>query len=191
MLHMEVSKATMDRLLDSKEIAEYLNMEAVTVRRKAAKGEIPAVRIGNRFRFDKAQIDKWLLQNKVGRRMHILIVDDEDVIRQLFTSGLNNSSYQVTTTAGSMEALALVDKKHFDLIFLDLVMPEIDGSELFRRIRQKDKHVPVVIITGYPDNDLMNKAMEQGPLLVMKKPFDNDDILQVVHSFAGSMKAKR
>ena len=176
----------MDKLLNSREIAEYLNMEAVTVRRKAAKGEIPAVRIGNRFRFDKDQIDRWLLQNKVGRQMHILVVDDEPVVGRLFRGSLEGEGYQITTTLRSVEALEIIAREHFDLVFLDLVMPELDGSELFRRIRQKDKHVPIAIITGYPDSELMSKAMAQGPFLVMKKPFGSDDILQAVHSFAQS-----
>ena len=55
-----------NKLLNTNEIAEYLNLEAVTVRRKAVKGEIPAIRVGNRFRFDKDQIDSWLSQRTSG-----------------------------------------------------------------------------------------------------------------------------
>ena len=173
----------MDKLLSSREIAEYLNLEPVTVRRKAAKGEIPSIRIGNRFRFDQDQIDRWLLQQTVGKRARILVVDDDRVIGDLFTDSLKNENYQVTAALSSLEALRLVANDNFDLIFLDLVMPELDGSELFRRIREIDEHVPVAIITGYPDSDLMSRAMEQGPFLVMKKPFDSAQILEAVRSF--------
>ena len=174
----------MDKLLSSREIAEYLNLEPVTVRRKAARGEIPSIRIGNRFRFDKAQIDRWLSDSQVGRKAHILVVDDDAAIGRLFTDSLKNDDCQVTTTLSSLEALRLVATDHFDLIFLDLVMPELDGAELFRRIREVDADVPIAIITGYPDSDLMNRAMEQGPFLVMKKPFDTAEILRVVQGFS-------
>lgn len=173
----------MTKLLNSRQVAEYLNLEPVTVRRKAAKGEIPSVRIGNRFRFDQGQIDRWLLQQTVGKPAHILVVDDDPVIGDLFTDSLKNHNYQVTTALSSVEALRLLANDHFDFIFLDLVMPELDGGELFRRIRQMDERVPVAIITGYPDSDLMNRAMEQGPFLVMKKPFDSAQILEAVRSF--------
>ncbi len=173
---------TFDKLLSVKEVAEYLNVKPVTVRRRANSGEIPSIRIGNRIRFHKQQIDKWLLSRSIGRPMHILVVDDEPSIGELFKEYLNEPGYQVTTTLSSLKALELMAKKHFNLIFLDLLIPELDGAELFRRIRQMDKELPVAIITSYPDSDLMRKAMEHGPFTVIKKPFSADDILNIVHS---------
>ncbi len=178
----------MEDLLTTKQIAKYLRLNPVTVRRKVAKGEIPAVKIGRQIRFDKAQIDAWLVQNNTGMRTQILIVDDEPVIGQLFKDSLNGSGYQVTTTLSSLEALELVGNRHFDLIFLDLFMPELNGAELFRRIRQMDNHIPVTIITGYPDSDLIGRAMEYGPFTIMKKPFNSDDILNTVRTFVKGVK---
>ena len=174
---------TMNKLLSVKEVAEYLNVKPVTVRRRANSGEIPSIRIGNRIRFHKQQIDRWLLERYKGRPAHVLVVDDEPMIGQLFKDSLNETGYQVTTTLSSPEALKLINNGHFDLIFLDLKMPELDGAELFRHIRQIDKKTPVVIITGYPDSDIMSRAMEHGPYTVMQKPFNSDDILNIVHSF--------
>ena len=174
---------TVNRLLSTREVAEYLNVKPITVRRKANSGEIPSIRIGNRLRFDRQQIDRWLLSKSNGRPVHILVVDDEPMVGQLFKESLNETGYQVTTTLSSLEALELIDSRHFDLIFLDLLIPELDGAELFRRIRQRDKKIPVAIITGYPDTALMGRAMEHGPFTVMKKPFTGDDILNIVRSF--------
>ena len=178
----------MEDLLTTKQIAKYLRLNPVTVRRKVAKGEIPAAKIGRQIRFDKAQIEAWLVQNNIGGKVQILIIDDEPVIGQLFKDSLKGSGYQVTTTLSSLEALELVGDRHFDLIFLDLFMPELNGAELFRRIRQMDNHVPVAIITGYPDSDLMGRAMEYGPFTIMKKPFNSDDILNTVRTFAQGVK---
>lgn len=173
----------MNALLTPQELAEYLKMNRATVMRKASKGEIPSIRIGKQIRFDKDRIDRWLLQKTVGRSLHILVVDDEPAIGKLFKEGLGRNGIKVTATKNSSEALELAAKRHFDLIFLDLVMPEIGGSELFRRIRDIDKHVPVVIMTGYSDTDLMKEAMEQAPFLVMKKPLGIEDILGAVRVF--------
>jgi excisionase family DNA binding protein len=180
----------MNKLLSATQLAEYLNLKPVTIRRKAKSGEIPSIKIGNRLRFDKKQIDKWLLERTRESPVHILVVDDEPLIGGLFKDSLNEHRYQVTTTLSSLEALELIGNKHFDLIFLDLLMPELDGAELLRRIRQMDNHIPVVIITGYPDSDLMNRAMEHGPFMVMKKPFDSNQILDAVRGFTKSKAAR-
>jgi excisionase family DNA binding protein len=181
----------MDKLLSTKALAEYLDMAPLTVRRKTLTGEIPSIKIGNRLRFDKQQIDRWLLEKSNRRPVHILVVDDEPLVGELFKDSLNEPGYQVTTTLSSIEALELINTRHFDLIFLDLLMPELDGAELFRRIRQTDKRIPVAIITGYPDSNLMGKAMEHGPFTVLKKPFTGDDILNTVQRFVEGVATTR
>jgi CheY-like chemotaxis protein len=123
-----------------------------------------------------------LLPKQKEMVLHILVVDDDPLIGGLFKSSLESHGYQVTTALSGKDGLKLAAEKRFDLIFLDLVMPELDGAELFRRIRAIDKSVPITIITGYPDSGLMAKAMEQGPFMVMKKPFSTEQILQIVSS---------
>ncbi len=174
----------MEQLLTPQELAKYLKLNHTTIIRKAHKGEIPAIKIGKQFRFEKGQIDKWLTQQMVGRQGQILVVDDELPIGQLFRDSLEKNGYQVTAMRNSLEALEMVSRQHFDLIFLDLAMPELDGSELFRQIRKIDKQVPIGIITGYPDSELLKKAKEHGPFLIMIKPFTGDEILQAVQTFS-------
>ncbi|MFC1862246.1 response regulator [Chloroflexota bacterium] len=181
----------MDKLLSTKGVAEYLDISPLTVRRKVKSGEIPSIRIGHQLRFDKQQIDRWLLDRSNRRPVQILVVDDELLVGQLFKDSLNEPGYQVTTTLSSIEALELFHTKHFDLIFLDLLIPELDGAELFRRIRQMDQQIPVVIITGYPNSEVMGRAMEHGPFMVMKKPFTGDEILNTVRSFVEGVATRR
>ena len=172
----------MNRLLSATELAKYLGLEPVTVRRKAKRGEIPSIRIGNRLRFDIKQIDRWLLKTSSLRMLNILVVDDEPEVGRLFENSLIEYGYKVTTTTSSTEALKFLGNRHYSIVFIDLKMPVLDGSELFAKIRQLDQEVPVVIITGYPDSDLMYKAMKYGPFLVMKKPFSSDDIVNAIGS---------
>jgi DNA-binding NtrC family response regulator len=99
---------------------------------------------------------------------------------------LGREGHRVAIALSGVEALGLVEKDRFDLIFLDLVMPGLDGSEVFKRIRKIDEHVPVAIITGHPDSELLAKAMEQGPFIVMKKPLDIYEIRKTVYSLTNS-----
>jgi excisionase family DNA binding protein len=172
----------MSDLLTTEEIAKYLRLRRETVIRKAKRGELPAIKIGRQLRFCQSQVDQWLLQNPAGRVPSILVVDDEAGIGRLFEEALQGSGVGVTTTLSSVEALSLVGKEHFDLAFIDLRMPVMDGGELLARIREIDEQLPVAIITKYPDSALLEKAIQQGPLIVMKKPFGHKDILNAVRT---------
>jgi CheY-like chemotaxis protein len=125
--------------------------------------------------------------NPIDSVPRILVVDDEPAIGKAFQYALEEQHYRVTAVTDSREALELITEGHFDLIFLDLKMPELDGPQLLRHIRELDNHAQVAIITGYPDSELMDRAMEQGPFLVMKKPFGSDDILKAVRILLSSV----
>jgi excisionase family DNA binding protein len=180
----------MEKLISTKKVAEYLDVKPITVRRLANSGQIPFIRIGNRLRFDKQEIDKWLRQRTNGRLSQILVVDDEPTVGDLIRNTLEMGRYQVTTTLSSLEALELINQQRFDLIFLDLVMPELDGAELFKHIREIDKDVPVVIVTGYPPSEVMARAIEYGPFSVIKKPFTINDITSTVNTVSRSTVVK-
>ena len=113
----------------------------------------------------------------------ILVVDDEEVIRSLFKEVLEELGYTVIAAETGSEGLELVKQQDFDLVFLDLKMPGMDGAELFRQIRTIKPQLPVIIITGYPDSELMARALAQGPLGIMKKPFSDSDVITAVNTF--------
>ncbi len=79
------------------------------------------------------------------------------------------------------EALAQVEGRHFDLIFLDLVLPGISGAEALAAIKGKDKKAVVAIVTGYGDDPIALEAMSMGPLLLIRKPFKPGDIREVLN----------
>jgi CheY-like chemotaxis protein len=96
---------------------------------------------------------------------------------------LEDAGHLVTLAASGKEALELVAKQEFDLLFLDLKMPGMDGADVYQQIRAHKPRLPVVIITGYPDSDIMAKALAQGPFGVMNKPFGESDILGATRNF--------
>jgi len=172
-----------EELITTVDLARYLKVNRETVLRKVRSGELPAVRVGRGYRFSRRQVDRWIVERNAGRKVEILVIDDEPMIGELLRSGLEVCGYSITTTASSREGIALISEKRYDLVFLDLVMPEIDGSEVFRRIREIDGGTRVAIITAYSNSELMTKAMEYGPFLVIKKPFSVTELIEAVRCF--------
>ena len=173
----------MSELLTLEELASYLRVTEKTVYRLLDKRSIPATKVGRQWRFDKAEIDDWLHHNSTETINHILVIDDDETICSLFKDTLEYDGHVVTTLKQSSQALDLIQKVDFDLVFLDLMLPDVDGAELFKQIRAIKPNLPVTIITGYPNSDLMMKALNYGPLGAMKKPFDSSDILTAVNNF--------
>ena len=170
-------------LMTLEEVANYLRVTTKTIYRLLDKRAIPARKVGRQWRFDKASIDIWLRQRSAEKAANILVIDDDETICSLFKDTLEGSGHTVTTVNESSEGLELVKNQDYDLVFLDLKMPGMDGAELFRQIRLAKPELPVTIITGYPDSDLMMNALTHGPLGVMSKPFRGSDILAAVDNY--------
>ncbi len=173
----------MSELMTLPELAQYLRFTRKTVYGLLKKGSIPAIRIGRKWRFDKDSIDEWLHRNMKGAKSRILVIDDEDVIRSLFKATLEEQGHEVVTTSTGTEGIQYVKQWDFDLVFLDLKLPDMDGAEVFREIKNVRPTLLVTIITGYPGSDMMERALKEGPLGVMNKPFSDSDIIAAVNSF--------
>ncbi|MBA7484518.1 Regulator of RpoS [subsurface metagenome] len=173
----------MAELMTLEEVSQYLRVTRKTVYRLLRRGSIPAARVGHQWRFNKASIDEWLQEKSSGDRASILVVDDEEIIRTLFQETMEELGHRVVAVATGSEALELVKKQDFDLVFLDLKMPGMVGDELFGRIKAMKPRLPVTIITGYPDSGMMKRALAQGPFGVMNKPFTESDIIAAVNTF--------
>ncbi len=165
------------------EVANYLLVTKKTIYRLLEGHGIPAMKVGHQWRFDKVSIDVWLYQSSVKAKANILVIDDDDTLCDLFQDTLQAEGHTITTISESCKGLELVKERDYDLVFLDLKMPEMDGAELFRQIRLAKPELPVTIITGYPDSDLMMSALAHGPLGVMKKPFTGSDILTALKNY--------
>jgi len=173
----------MAKLMTVEEVADYLRVTEKTIYRLLDRGNIPATKVGRQWRFNTASIDNWLKQNSAKAKANILVVDDEEVVRSLFKETLEELGHRVIATETATEGLELVKQQELDLVFLDLKMPGMDGAELFRQIKAIKPRLPVTIITGYPDSDIMARALAQGPFGAMNKPFGESDIITAVHNF--------
>ena len=173
----------MMELMTLEEVANYLRVTKKTIYRLLERRSIPTIKVGRQWRFDKASIDAWLRQSSPKAAASILVIDDDETVCSLFKDTLEGAGHTVTTSSESSKGLELVKIWDYDLVFLDLKMPGMDGAELFRQIRVTKPELPVTIITGYPDSDLMTTALTYGPFGVMNKPFSGSDIMTAVNNY--------
>lgn len=173
-------------ILTIRDVAAYLKLPVSTVYRLAERRELPGHKVGRQWRFHKSILDDWFRQHAASLRGQILVVDDEEVVRQFLVAALQTPQRQVLTAASGEEAIEIAKKTDLDLVTLDVVMPGISGVETFRQLHALRPELPVVIVTGYPDSDLMAKALEIGPFTVINKPIDINQIQKVVDLIVGT-----
>jgi CheY-like chemotaxis protein len=106
--------------------------------------------------------------------MKALVADDVPMIRKLVEFHLKQIGFDISNAADGAEALMLASNSKFDLILLDIMMPEMDGLEVLRRIRAGtvNKSTPVIIMTAYGDSANVKKAVEFGANDFIVKPVE-------------------
>lgn len=185
----------MEQVLTLEEAAQYLKVAKPTLYRLLEDGKIPAFKVGNQWRFTKELIDKWLW-DQLPKKKNVLVVDDDGLISTELKRIITLEGHDVVTAAGGLEAMRLIEDSDYDLVFLDLMLPDLNGLEVLSDIKRKRGGLPVVIITGYPDSELMNKALELGPISALKKPFSRQQITDLLTillappASAGRIKAR-
>lgn len=110
----------------------------------------------------------------------ILIVDDQFGIRILLNEVFQNEGFETYQAANGVQALSIVDENEPDLVVLDMKIPGMDGLEILKHIKEKNRAIKVIIMTAYGELDMIHEAMEQGAITHFAKPFDIDEIVEVV-----------
>jgi DNA-binding NtrC family response regulator len=110
----------------------------------------------------------------------ILIVDDENVVRDSLAKWFEEEGYSVDTATSAREALLKLPRQRWDLALVDIKMPGMDGLELHRKIREVDPNLIVIIMTGYASVETAVQALKDGAYDYIMKPFDPDDLTHAV-----------
>ena len=110
----------------------------------------------------------------------VLIIDDETDLQELIKDVLEEKNYQVFCASSGADGILLNEQKNPDLIILDLRMPEMDGIETLRNIRNADDSVIVVILTGYGCPDTIRDATDLNVSEYLSKPFGNSELLDII-----------
>lgn len=114
---------------------------------------------------------------------NILVIDDEESVRKAFLLALEDGDYQVTAAESGEHGLLAFQQQAYDLIFLDLRMPGMNGVETLRQLREKNQTVPVYIVTAFHKEylDELNEAKAAGMAFeLLDKPIGQDEISHVV-----------
>ncbi|MCL0061283.1 diguanylate cyclase [Thermodesulfovibrionales bacterium] len=119
-------------------------------------------------------------ERKVPERIKILVVDDEEVIRNLLADVLTDDGYKVIAAASAEEALEKIKETPFEVIITDLMLPGINGLEVLRKIKKMNFDISVIVITGYATVETAVKAIKEGAYDYISKPFDTAEIKIVV-----------
>jgi len=117
----------------------------------------------------------------------ILVVDDDEMVLMALDELLKPEGYDVQTVGSGKEALQKLEQGAFDLIMLDVIMPEMDGFDLCKRIREKEKfrETPVVFLTAKSREEDRVRGLEAGANLFLSKPISPDKLLGIISSTLG------
>src|SRR5579884_3230100 len=120
----------------------------------------------------------------------ILIIDDEAAIRESLETLLEMENYAVTLATTAEEGLSRIAEQPFDLVLLDFALPDRNGLEILRDIRDRDPLLPVIMITAYGTVENAVRAMQAGANNFIQKPWDNEKLLADVRAVVGRRKAE-
>jgi DNA-binding NtrC family response regulator len=110
----------------------------------------------------------------------ILVVDDEDALRTVLAAELEGEGYQVTTAADGQEAINILSSAGFDLILLDIKMPNVDGFEVLKLAKERHPATKIIMLTGFADLKNAIESKKLGAEDFVSKPYDLVDLLTTV-----------
>jgi len=110
----------------------------------------------------------------------VLVIDDEDIVLKSCYRVLTPEGYEVRTTKRGMDGLKMLKNEPFDIVLVDIKMPDMDGIEVLRRIQEEWPTIPVIIVTGFGTINGATFAIKLGAYDYIVKPFVPDRILTAV-----------
>ena len=111
---------------------------------------------------------------------NILVVDDDAELRKVLSSILSEEGYSVKTVENGKQAIGVCEKTRFDLALIDIKLPDMEGTELLHRLKEKQPHLVMIIITGFPTIENAMGAVNEGADGYILKPFEIGKLLQAV-----------
>ncbi len=156
--------------------AKFLGVAQSTLRKWSDVGRVPAFYTpGGHRRYKRGDLDAFLERSGPGKPARgplVLVVDDDPQVREVVRINLELEGYAVREAANGEEGLAALEEEAPDLILLDVMMPQVDGWEMLRRVQERHGvgSIPVVMFSG--QLDVGSEAAERGAQGFVGKPFD-------------------
>lgn len=120
----------------------------------------------------------------MSNRRKVLIIEDDADCRDLITLILEDE-YAVTTVVNGEEALEAIERDKPDIVLLDIMIPHVDGWEVLRRLRADDRYkdLPILAVTALASEESRQRAIREGVTDYVIKPFDPDELLEVISTY--------
>jgi excisionase family DNA binding protein len=165
--------------------AKYLGVAQSTIRKWSDQGRVPAFYTpGGHRRYRRPDLDNFLNRSGPGGGAQqgpvVLIVDDDERVREYVRVNLEMEGYSVREAGSADEGLEVLEEVSPDLVLLDVMMPEVDGWEMLRRVRERHgiDAIPVVMFSGKVDEGAAGEAAARGAQGFLGKPFDPQQLIE-------------
>lgn len=165
--------------------AKYLGVAQSTIRKWSDQKKLPAFYTpGGHRRYRRSDLDAFLERSGPGGTPRggplVLIVDDDAGLRGFVRASLELEGYSVREAASAEEGLAALEEEPPDLILLDVMMPQVDGWEMLRRVQERHGvgSIPVLMFSGKVDERVAGEAAERGAQGFIGKPFDPQQLIE-------------
>ena len=160
--------------------ATFLGVAQSTIRKWSDLGRVPAFYTpGGHRRYRRRDLEAFLDRSGPGggaARPLVLVVDDDDRIREYVRVNLDMEGYVVREAASADEAMEAIEDKAPDLVLLDVVMPGVDGWQLLQRLQERHGSIPVIMFSGQLEDEA--GATERGARGFLGKPFDPQQLIE-------------
>lgn len=123
-----------------------------------------------------------IIEDLLTEKTLVLVVDDHFADRETLKVILEERGYLVATAADGAEAIEMVRSQHYDIVFLDVRLPDMTGFETFERMKKINPQATVIMMTGYAEEDLIQSAVETGVYTCLYKPFNVEKVINLVEA---------
>ena len=170
--------------------AKYLGVAQSTIRKWSDSGRVPAFYTpGGHRRYRRGDLDAFLERSGPGRGRTgpvVLVVDDDPSVRQIVRANLEAEGYAVREAGSADEGLASLEEEPPDLLLLDVMMPEVDGWEMLRRVQERFGvgAIPVLVFSGTVEERAVADAAARGARGFLGKPFDLQQLIDQAKQIA-------
>jgi len=165
--------------------AKYLGVAQSTIRKWSDQGRVPAFYTpGGHRRYRRGDLDAFLERSGPGGSTGaagptVLIVDDDERLREYVRVNLEMEGYAVREAGNAEEGLSVLEEATPDLVLLDVMMPEVDGWEMLRRVQERHGvgSIPVIMFSGKTEEETEGEAAARGAQSFIGKPFNPQQLI--------------
>jgi methylglyoxal synthase len=180
------SESATHNLLSIREAADHLHLPLSSLYYRVQRGRIPAIQIGGRLRIRKSSLQGHVLRRDMRGRPAVLVVENDPGLQEQFRTLLRKTGFSRTVVGTARAALTNLRKEKFDLMFLDLQLPDAPGEEVCKRAKQMDSELQVVVVTDHLESEITDRILQaSSPVTFLKKPLKFEHLVQTVTTLGG------